>query len=111
MKDLKKQIYQQLTKVIDPELKIDIVSMGLIYDVSIGQIQLENDKTRYKIHILMTLTTPGCPLIGVLQQMIRAEVSQIEQIESQDIDLELTFDPPWVPDMMSEEARAELGLA
>lgn len=106
----KSQVYQQLSKVIDPELHIDIVSMGLIYDVTIGKIQQPDGSELSKIHILMTLTTPGCPLIGILNQMIKEEVIQIPGVGEDDIEIELTFDPPWVPDMMTEEARAELGL-
>lgn len=105
-----KQVKAKLSQVIDPELHIDIVSMGLIYDVSIGQIQTSDQQVKQKIHILMTLTTPGCPLIGVLDQMIKDSVSSLDGISYQDIEIELTFDPPWVPEMMSEEARAELGL-
>ena len=110
MKISKDQVYQQLSKVLDPELHIDIVSMGLIYDVSMGQIQLASGEVKQKIHILMTLTTPGCPLIGILHQMIKEQVIDLPGVKEEDIDIELTFDPPWVPDMMSEEARAELGL-
>lgn len=109
-KPTKDQVYNQLKTVIDPELHIDIVSMGLIYDVSIGYIQLPTGESKNKIHILMTLTTPGCPLIGVLNQMIREAVTQLDGVEDNDIDIELTFDPPWVPNMMSDEVRAEMGL-
>jgi len=105
----KEDIYQALKKVMDPELRIDIVSLGLIYDVTVGQIQTPKGE-KQKIHILMTLTTPGCPLIGVLDQMIREEVGDLEGVKPDEIDLELTFDPPWVTEMMSPEARAELGL-
>lgn len=109
MKLTKQNVYDCLSKVIDPELNIDIVSMGLIYDVTISTVQNEAGPQE-KIHVLMTLTTPGCPLIGVLKQMVVEEVSKIEGINPQkDIDLELTFDPPWMMDMMTEEARAELG--
>ena len=83
--------------------------MGLIYDVTISTLQNKNGPQE-KIHILMTLTTPGCPLIGVLKEMVLSEVSKIKGIDSQkDIDIELTFDPPWILDMMTDEARAELG--
>jgi len=103
-------IYKCLSTVIDPELNIDIVSMGLIYDVTIGKVQLESGE-RFKIHILMTLTTPGCPLAGVLFQMVRDSLLQIDNIDNKkDIELELTFDPPWIADMMTEEAKAELGF-
>ncbi|MCB9813306.1 MAG: metal-sulfur cluster assembly factor [Pseudomonadales bacterium] len=105
-----KNIYKCLSTVIDPELNIDIVSMGLIYDVTIGKVQLESGE-RDKIHILMTLTTPGCPLIGVFDKMVRDSLSEIEGVDAQkDVEVELTFDPPWITDMMTEEARAEIGL-
>lgn len=106
----KEQVYNQLKTVIDPELHIDIVSMGLIYDVSIGSIQMPSGEEKIKVHILMTLTTPGCPLIGVLNHMIKEAVTLLPGINDNDIDIELTFDPPWIPDMMSEEVRAELGV-
>lgn len=110
MKLTKKNIYKCLSTVIDPELGIDIVSMGLIYDVTIGKIQLKSGE-RNKIHILMTLTTPGCPLIGVFGKMVKDSLSEIDGIDiEKDIEVELTFDPPWITDMMSIEARAELGL-
>ncbi|MBU0974110.1 metal-sulfur cluster assembly factor [Patescibacteria group bacterium] len=103
-------IYKCLSTVIDPELNVDIVSMGLIYDVTISKLQLESGE-KDKIHILMTLTTPGCPLIGVLQQMVKDSLIEIENIDvDKDIEIELTFDPPWITDMMTEEAKAELGF-
>ncbi len=103
-------IYKCLKTVIDPELNVDIVSMGLIYDVTISKLQLESGE-RKKIHILMTLTTPGCPLVGVIQQMIKDSLSIIEDIDiDKDLEIELTFDPPWITDMMTEEVKAELGF-
>lgn len=109
MKPTKENIFQCLSRVIDPELHIDIVSMGLIYDVTVSMVQNESG-SQQKIHILMTLTTPGCPLAGVLKEMVTAELSDLEGIDPQkDVDVELTFDPPWMVDMMTEEARAELG--
>lgn len=95
-------IYKQLSTVIDPETGLDLVSMGLFYKVEIKQ---------GIIMIKMTLTSPGCPLVEVFDSMIREVLSDFDDIDSQrDINIELTFDPPWVPDMMSEEAKAELGL-
>lgn len=109
MQVTKENVYKCLSKVIDPELNIDIVSMGLIYDVTISTVQKETGPEE-KIHVLMTLTTPGCPLAGVLKEMVHAELSALEGITPQeDVDVEITFDPPWMIDMMSEEARAELG--
>ena len=95
-------IFKQLSTVIDPETGIDLVSMGLFYKVEIR----ENT-----IFIRMTLTSPGCPLIDVFDTMIREVLSVFEGVDQyKNITIELTFDPPWMPDMMSEEAKAELGL-
>lgn len=104
------QVYDRLKQVIDPELHIDIVSLGLIYDVSVTSVEGKAGP-RPAIHILMTLTTPGCPLAGVFDQMVKQSLVGIEGLDlNRDVMVELTFDPPWIPDMMSEEARAELGL-
>lgn len=102
-------IRELLATVIDPELHLDIVSMGLIYEVTIHAVQTPTGE-RPQVHIVMTLTTPGCPLAGVIQQMIRDALSTLPDFDVfADLHLELTFDPPWMMDMMSEEARAELG--
>jgi metal-sulfur cluster biosynthetic enzyme len=107
---LQTKVYSALKTVIDPELGVDIVSLGLIYDVQIGNVQEEGGNKRL-VHILMTLTTPGCPLAHVFDQMLRDSLREIDEIDPQkDVDIELTFDPPWIPEMMSEEARAELGF-
>jgi len=109
MKPTKENIYKCLSLVIDPELNIDIVSMGLIYDVTISRVQKESGPQQ-KIHILMTLTTPGCPLAGIFKQLVLDQMIDLEGINPKDdIDVELTFDPPWMMDMMTPEARAELG--
>lgn len=95
-------IYQQLAQVLDPETGLDLVSMGLFYQVKIDG---------RSIYILMTLTSPGCPLIDVFDQMIRDTLSVFDEDGSEvKIRIDLTFDPPWSPDMMSAEAKAELGL-
>jgi metal-sulfur cluster biosynthetic enzyme len=107
---LEKQVWEGLAKVIDPELHIDIVSLGLIYKVTARQVQAEAGPKPF-VHIIMTLTTPGCPLAGVFDTMIKDALADIPDLDRQkDVVTELTFDPPWIPDMMSEEARAELGL-
>lgn len=93
------KVREQLENVIDPELKINIVDLGLIYEIDVD----EEDN----VDILMTLTTPGCPLHGVFDEMVKKEVSNIEDIG--EIDVELTFEPRWSPEDMSDEARDELG--
>ena len=103
-------VRQALATVIDPELGIDIVSLGLIYKVKVSEQEL-NGESRPFIHITMTLTTPGCPLAGVFDQLVKDSLVVFPDLDtSQDVQVELTFDPPWVTDMMSEEAKAELGF-
>jgi metal-sulfur cluster biosynthetic enzyme len=99
----KDDVMARLATVVDPELGIDIVSLGLILEVTVSEGPY--------VHILMTLTTPGCPLAGVFDQLVKDSLVGLPNLDiEQNVFVELTFDPPWVPDMMSEEARAELGL-
>ena len=102
MKLTKQPVRQALAKVIDPELQIDIVSLGLIYNVKI--------EGKNKVVIRMTLTTPGCPLAPVIDEMVREALYGLVEDTEQDVIVNLTFDPPWVPEMMTEEARLELNL-
>lgn len=103
-------IYDRLKTVLDPELGIDLVSLGLIYDVSVSTRQTD-DGPRPQVHILMTLTTPGCPLAGVFDKLVKDSLFGLENLDpDDDVMVELTFDPPWVQDMMSEEAMSELGF-
>lgn len=90
----------QLKEVMDPELDINIVDLGLIYEV---------DVSGDEIYILMTLTTPGCPLHGVFDEMVRREVGKLEGVAETDIEVELTFEPRWSPERISEDAKGDLG--
>jgi metal-sulfur cluster biosynthetic enzyme len=93
------KVWSALRTVIDPELGVDIVSLGLIYDV------------RYESHeveIEMTLTSPGCPLAPVIDQKVREAVAGVVEIKK--IYIELVWDPPWTVEMMDEEVREELGV-
>lgn len=106
----KQQVWEQLKTVIDPELDINIVDLGLIYQIDISQKQLA-DRVAPQLHVVMTLTTPGCPLGHVIQEMITQALSILPEFDAeQDLFLEVVFDPPWIPDMMSPEARAALDL-
>ena len=113
--DIEQEIRQQLCSIHDPEIGVDIVSLGLIYDVQASEAQVEGG-THTRVHIVMTLTTPGCPLATVIEDMIHRQLDGLLLADGQtldgyrDVTLEITFDPPWTQDMMSEEARAELGL-
>lgn len=95
----KEEVREQLKEVIDPELDINIVDLGLIYEVEVDD---ENN-----IDVLMTLTTPGCPLHGVFDEMVKRELRNLDEVG--DIEVELTFEPRWSPEKMSDEARDEMG--
>jgi len=96
-------VRKKLETVIDPELGIDIVSLGLIYKINV--------LPSGNIDILMTLTSPGCPLAGVFGSMVRDALRSIKGLNvDKNVSVELTFDPPWIPEMMSEESKAELGF-
>lgn len=97
----KEVVTEKLREVIDPELGVSIVDLGLIYNVEIDQ--------RGVCVITMTLTTIGCPLFGQIESEIKSKVLEIEGIH--DVSIELTFDPPWTPDKMTESVKIELGLA
>lgn len=92
-------IRKKLTEVLDPELFLSIVDLGLVYDIQI------EDKTAI---ITMTLTTIGCPLFDTIQNDINKAVLSLPDID--EVKVELTFDPPWDYSIMSESARAELGI-
>tara|TARA_B100000902_G_scaffold249530_1_gene236118 strand:+ start:102 stop:401 length:300 start_codon:yes stop_codon:yes gene_type:complete len=96
----KEKIIDEIRKIYDPELPVNIYDLGLIYD-----IQVENEKS---VKIKMTLTTPNCPVAESLPKEVKEGALQVEGIE--DVDLELVWDPPWNKDMMSEAAKLELNL-
>jgi metal-sulfur cluster biosynthetic enzyme len=102
----KEMVMERLNQVMDPELGISIVKLGLIYDVTVKEVEGQN-----KVHLVMTLTTPGCPLAAVFDGMIKDALFGLPNFSADhDLSFDLTFDPPWVPDMMDEEAKAELGF-
>jgi len=98
--DIGEEIIRVLKTVYDPEIPVDIYELGLIYDVQISE---EAD-----VKIIMTLTTPNCPVAETLPQEVKDKVAEVENVKS--VDLELTFEPSWNKDMMSEEAKFELGM-
>lgn len=97
----KEKILDALTEVLDPELNISIVDLGLVYETHISE--------EGKVKLIMTLTTIGCPLFATIEQEINSKLKEIG-IEEKDIELELTFDPPWSIERMSESAKAMLGI-
>lgn len=89
-----------LRSIYDPEIPVDIYELGLVYDVQVSE---DGD-----VHILMTLTSPNCPVAESLPVEVEEKVKCID--EAKEVEVEITFDPPWTKDMMSEEARLELGM-
>lgn len=104
-------VWTALKTVIDPELQVDIVSLGLIYRVTLRAEDQPPQAGVPRLHIVMTLTTPGCPLASVFDSLVRDGLRGLPDIDvDEEVAIELTFDPPWTPDMMSAEAKAELGF-
>lgn|SRR4030042_4106891 len=99
-KELENKIIEAIKTCYDPEIPVNIYEMGLIYD-----IQIDNN---HLVQIKMTLTSPGCPVAGTLPGEIQEKVKSIEGISNAKV--EVVWDPPWNPDMMSEEAKLELGF-
>lgn len=97
---LEAKIEEQLKTVLDPELGISIVDLGLVYGVSVTKSG--------KAKVTMTLTTMGCPMFGVIEAQIEEALMAIPEIE--DVKTEITFDPPWDPSKMTEAAKAQLGF-
>ena len=98
--DIGENIIKALKTVFDPEIPLDIYELGLVYDVQISE---DGD-----VKVVMTLTTPNCPVAESLPQEVKEKVAAVENVKS--VDLELTFEPSWNKDMMSEEAKFELGI-
>jgi metal-sulfur cluster biosynthetic enzyme len=96
----KKIILKKLEEVMDPELNISIVDLGLVYNVKIA---------KNKVKIVMTLTTIGCPLFSLIETDIKDKIKGLG-INEENINLELVFDPPWSMEKMSKKGRAMLGI-
>jgi FeS assembly SUF system protein len=98
--DLGEKIVKVLKTIFDPEIPVDIYELGLIYDVFVNE--------DHDVKILMTLTTPNCPVAETLPVEVEEKVKSINEVK--DAEVEITFDPPWTQDLMSEEAKLELGF-
>lgn len=97
---LKHQIVEALKTVYDPEIPVDVYELGLIYEINIYPIN--------NVFILMTLTSPNCPAAETIPVDVEARIKEIEGIN--EVNVEITFDPPYSQDMMSEAAKLELGF-
>ena len=100
MQSLGDQTIDVLKNIFDPEIPVDIYQLGLIYVVQVSE---DAD-----IHILMTLTSPNCPVAESMPEEVKQRVASLP--DAKEVEVEITFDPPWTKDMMSEEARLELGM-
>ncbi|MCP1995136.1 DUF59 domain-containing protein [Flavobacterium sp. HSC-61S13] len=100
VQELGERIVRVLKTIFDPEIPVDIYELGLIYDVFVNE--------NYDVKILMTLTSPNCPVAETLPREVEEKVRSIENVKA--VEVELTFDPSWTKDLMSEEAKLELGM-
>jgi FeS assembly SUF system protein len=98
--DLKAKIVNAIKSVYDPEIPVDVYELGLIYEINVYPVN--------NVYILMTLTSPSCPSAEVLPGEVEQKVKAIEGVN--DVKVEITFDPPYSQDMMSEAAKLELGF-
>ena len=97
---LGEKIVKVLKTIFDPEIPVDIYELGLIYDVFVSE--------DFDAKVLMTLTSPNCPVAESLPAEVEQKVKSIKGINQ--VEVEMTFDPPWTKDLMSEEAKLELGF-
>jgi len=94
------EIVKILKTIYDPEIPVNIYDLGLIYEIQV--------KEEGKVFVQMTLTAPGCPMADQIMAEVDAKIRMIEGVK--DLELDLTFEPPWTREMMSEEAMLELGF-
>jgi FeS assembly SUF system protein len=98
--ELGEKIVTVLKTIYDPEIPVDIYELGLIYDVFVNESS--------EVKILMTLTTPNCPVAETLPMEVEEKVKSLDEVKEAEV--EITFDPPWTQELMSEEAKLELGM-
>ncbi len=96
----KDQVLEKLKDVFDPEIPVNVVDLGLIYGVEVSDGN--------EVHVQMTLTAPGCGMGPYIAQQAEWAVSELEGLE--DVTVEMVFDPPWTPDLLSEDGKALLGI-
>ena len=97
---IEQKIIEALRTIFDPEIPVNIYDLGLVYQIDVDENKM--------VHIVMTLTTPNCPVAESLPEEVREKLQKIEGVSA--VEVNLTFDPPWSQDNLSEEARLELGL-
>ena len=100
MSDLKELVIEEVKKIYDPEIPVNIYELGLIYKIEI----IDNKN----VNVEMTLTSPNCPVAESLPKMVKDNILKLDDVS--DVDLKLVWDPPWTKDRMSEAAKLELNL-
>ena len=100
MSDIKNKVIEEVKKIYDPEIPVNIYELGLIYKIEV------DDKN--KVNIDMTLTSPNCPVAEILPEQVKTAAKKTKGVK--DVNLKLVFEPPWTPDMMSEAAKVELNM-
>lgn len=99
-KFLEEHIIAELKQVFDPEIPVNIYDIGLIYEIIIDD--------EFNVKIVMTLTSPNCPVAEILPEEVKGSIQLLDGVKS--VEVELTFEPPWSQDMLTDEAKLELGL-
>jgi FeS assembly SUF system protein len=97
---IEEKCYEKLKEVFDPEIPVNIVELGLIYDITVAESS--------EVVVLMTLTAPNCPVADQIPRDVEMKIMELEEVK--DVKAILTFDPPWDISMMSDEAKLELGF-
>ncbi len=100
VENLKDKVVDAIKLVYDPEIPIDVYELGLIYEITVYPVN--------NVYVLMTLTSPNCPSAEFIPSEIKDKIQQIQGVNN--VEIELTFDPPYAQDMMSEAAKLELGF-
>src|SRR5690606_1449739 len=100
IENLREKVINAIKTVYDPEIPVDVYELGLIYEISVYPVN--------NVFVLMTLTSPSCPAAETIPSEVEQKIKQIEGVN--DVKIELTFDPPFTQDMMSEAAKLELGF-
>jgi FeS assembly SUF system protein len=98
--ELREEVVRAIKTVYDPEIPVDVYELGLIYDLKVFPVN--------NVYVSMTLTSPSCPSAGTLPGEVEQRIREVEGVN--DVSVELTFDPPYSTEMMSEEAKLELGF-
>jgi FeS assembly SUF system protein len=98
--DLKEKVLEAIKNVYDPEIPVDVYELGLIYEIKVFPVN--------NVFVLMTLTSPSCPSAEAIPDEIKQNILKIDGVA--DVEIEVTFDPPYASDMMSEAAKLELGF-